>query len=51
VEEAVRVLQVLGDVANTDQFVVDDWSGDGLNWSRDVDDSVYRIQLGVRYSF
>jgi hypothetical protein len=51
VEEAARVLEVLGDVSNTDQFVVSDWFEEGHNWNRDVDDSVYRIQLGVRYRF
>jgi hypothetical protein len=51
VEEAARVLEVLGDVNNTDQFVVNDWYEEGHNWNRDVDDSVYRIQLGVRYRF
>ena len=49
--EAARILEVLGDVSNTDQFVVNDWYEEGHNWFRDVDDSVYRIQLGVRYRF
>jgi hypothetical protein len=49
IEEGVRVLEVLGDLANTNQFVVSDWYDEGLNI--DVDDSVYRIQLGFRYRF
>lgn len=49
IQEGVRVLEVLGDTGNTNQFVVSDWFDEGTN--RDVDDSVYRIQLGVRYSF
>ncbi|MBT8101969.1 MAG: TonB-dependent receptor [Gammaproteobacteria bacterium] len=53
IQEAVRVLEInerdpvaLG---NTDQFVITRWYDEGTN--RDVDDSVYRIQLGVRYKF
>lgn len=49
IQEGVRVLEVLGDQSNTDQFVISDWFDEGIN--RDVDDSVYRIQLGVRYRF
>jgi len=48
IQEGVRVLEV-GDVSNTSQFVITDWFDEGLN--RDVDDSVYRIQLGFRYRF
>jgi len=51
VQEAVRVLEVLGDTANTDQFVVSDWYDEGLDWQRDVDDSIYKIQIGFRYQF
>jgi hypothetical protein len=49
IEEGVRVIEVLGDTANTNQFVVSDWFDEGVN--RDVDSSVWRLQLGVRYSF
>ena len=49
IQEGVRVLEVLGDQSNTNQFVVSDWYDEGIN--RDVDDSVYRIQLGFRYKF
>lgn len=49
IEEGIRVLEVLGDLSNTDQFIVSDWFEGQTDL--DVDDSVYRIQLGVRYSF
>ena len=51
IQEGIRLLEVLGDTANTDQFVVSDWYDEGLNWDRDVDDSIYKIQIGVRYQF
>ena len=38
-------------INNTDQFEITRWYDEGLNWNIDVDDSVYRIQLGVRYRF
>ncbi len=49
IEEGVRVLEVLGDLSNTNQFVVNRWYDEGIN--QDVDDSVWRIQLGIRYRF
>ncbi len=49
IQEGVRVLEVLGDTSNTDQFVISDWFDEGT--LRDVDDSVWRLQLGVRYQF
>jgi hypothetical protein len=52
IQEGVRVLQVQNfppGIDNTNQFVIDNWYDEGTN--RDVDDSVYRIQLGVRYRF
>ncbi len=49
IQEGVRVLEVLGDTSNTDQFVISDWFNEGTN--RDVLDSVWRLQLGVRYRF
>ncbi|MEJ8566837.1 TonB-dependent receptor [Elongatibacter sediminis] len=49
IEEGVRVLEVLGDESNLNQFVVSDWFDEGEN--QDVDDSVWRIQLGIRYRF
>ena len=49
IEEGIRVLQI--DDSVTSQFVVEDWFDEGANPERDVDDSVYRIQLGVRYQF
>jgi hypothetical protein len=36
-------------ISNTDQFVITSWRDRGLD--TDVDDSVYRIQLGVKYMF
>jgi len=52
IQEGVRVLEVQNfppGIDNTDQFVISRWYDEGTN--RDVDDSVYRIQLGVRYRF
>jgi hypothetical protein len=50
IEEGVRVLEVAGaGLANTDQYVINRVYFEGTN--RDVDDSVYRIQLGIRYRF
>ena len=48
VQEAVRVLQTNEFNANN-QFEVEAWFDEGNN--RDVDDSVYRIQFGIRYRF
>jgi hypothetical protein len=47
IEEGVRVIQL--DDGNTGVFEVEDLFFEGTN--RDVDDSVYRIQLGIRYQF
>ena len=47
IQEGVRVLQL--DRSNTTQFEVERFFDEGTN--RDVDDSVYRIQLGLRYTF
>ncbi|MGB5449435.1 MAG: TonB-dependent receptor [Woeseiaceae bacterium] len=50
IEEGVRVFEVAGaGLANTDQYVINRVYFEGTN--RDVDDSVYRIQLGIRYRF
>jgi hypothetical protein len=53
VQEAVRVLEIdernPDAIGNTDQFVITRWYNEGENI--DVDDSLYRIQLGVRYNF
>jgi hypothetical protein len=53
IQEGVRVLEIgernAAAISNTDQFVITRWHDEGVN--RDVDDSVYRIQLGVRYKF
>ena len=50
IEEGVRVLEVgFAGLGNTDQYVINRWYDEGIN--RDVDDSAYRIQLGVRYKF
>lgn len=43
----MRVIQAASD--NTAVYEVEDFFYEGLN--RDVDDSVYRIQLGIRYEF
>ena len=51
IEEGIRLLEVLGDTSNTNQFVVSDFYDEGLDWQRDVDDSIYKIQIGVRYRF
>ncbi|MGB5334545.1 MAG: TonB-dependent receptor, partial [Woeseiaceae bacterium] len=48
IQEGVRVLEVAGaGLANTNQYVINRVYFEGTN--RDVDDSVYRIQLGIRY--
>lgn len=53
IQEGVRVLEISernpAAIGNTDQFVITRWYDEGVN--RDVDDSVYRIQLGIRYRF
>ena len=50
IQEGVRVLEVgSDDYGNTDQIVINRWYDEGID--RDVDDSVYRIQFGVRYRF
>ncbi len=55
IQEGVRVIEALGDLSNTNQFVVSDvftgsnFVGD-IN-DIDVDDSVWRLQLGIRYRF
>ncbi|MDH3577304.1 MAG: TonB-dependent receptor [Gammaproteobacteria bacterium] len=50
IQEGVRVFEVAGaGLANTDQYVINRVYFEGNN--RDVDDSVYRIQLGIRYRF
>ena len=59
VEEAARLFEIsqsnrsdpTAPINNTDQFEITNWYEEGHNWNRDVDDSVYRIQLGVRYRF
>ena len=48
IQEGVRVLQI-EDPATPGVFVVEDVFFEGTN--RDVDDSIYRIQLGIRYNF
>ena len=47
IQEGVRVMQI--DDANTGTFVVEDVFFEGTNL--DVDDSVWRLQLGLRYRF
>ena len=50
IEEGVRVLEIGRDgLGNTDKFVINRWYDEGLN--QDVDDSVWRIHLGLRYTF
>jgi len=50
IQEGVRVFEVGGSgLGNTDQFVVRRWYDEGYN--RDFDDSIYRIQFGLRYRF
>jgi len=52
IQEGVRVLEVQNfppGIDNTDQFVIQRWYDEGID--RDFDDSIYRIQLGLRYRF
>ena len=53
IQEGVRVFEVSERdpvaLANTSQYVLNRVYFEGTN--RDVDDSVYRIQLGIRYKF
>ena len=50
IEEGVRVLEIGRDgLGNTDQFVINRWYDEGID--QDVDDSVWRLQLGIRYIF
>jgi hypothetical protein len=52
IQEGVRVLEVQNfppGIDNTGQFVIQRWYDEGTN--RDFDDSIYRIQLGLRYRF
>ena len=53
IQEGVRVFEVNERdpvaLANTDQYVINRVYFEGTN--RDVDDSVYRIQFGIRYKF
>lgn len=51
IQEGIRLLEVLGDTSNTSQFVVSDWYDEGLNWQRDVNDTIWKAQLGFRYQF
>jgi hypothetical protein len=54
IQEAVRVLEInerSAAIDNTAQFEITSWYDESISWNRDVDDSVYRIQLGVRYKF
>ncbi len=54
VQEAARLLEISERspaIDNYDQFEITRWYDEGNNWHRDVDDSVYRIQLGVQYRF
>jgi len=54
IQEAVRVLEInerSPAINNFDQFEITRWYDEGTDWNIDVDDSVYRIQLGVRYKF
>jgi len=50
IQEGVRVFEVGGAFQdNTDQFVVSRWYDEGTE--RDFDDSIWRLQLGLRYRF
>ena len=55
VQEAVRIFEIAefipDAINNFDQFEITRFYNDGASFNQDVDDSVYRIQLGVRYSF
>ena len=53
IQEGVRVLEInernAAAIGNTDQFVITRWYDEGTNL--DSDDSLYRIQLGIRFKF
>ena len=55
VQEAVRVLEInerdSDAINNTAQYEITRWYDEGLDLNRDVDDSVWRVQLGIRYKF
>ena len=59
VQEAARLLEIsqsnssdpTAPINNFNQFEITRWYNEGIDWNRDVDDSVYRIQLGVQYRF
>jgi hypothetical protein len=54
IQEAARILEInerSPAIDNTAQYEITRWYDDGLDWNSDVDDSVYRIQVGVRYKF
>ena len=54
IQEAVRVLEI-GErtpaIDNTAQFEITRWYSEGTDLRQDVDDSVWRIQVGLRYKF
>ena len=52
IQEGVRVLEInerSPAINNTDEFEITRWYDEGQN--QDVDDSVWRIQVGIRYKF
>jgi len=52
IQEGVRVLEInerSPAINNTDEFEITRWYDEGQNL--DVDDSVWRIQVGIRYKF
>jgi len=53
IQEAARILEIgSAGLDNTDQFEITSWYNEAIEpWHADVDDSVYRIQLGLRYKF
>jgi len=54
VQEAARVLEISeysSAIDNTAQYEVTRWYDEGVNYNRDVDDSIWRLQLGIRYKF
>ena len=54
IQEAVRLFEInerSPAIDNTAQFEITRWYSEGTDLRQDVDDSVWRIQVGIRYKF
>jgi hypothetical protein len=60
VQEAVRLFEIrerVNDgeidppIQNTAQYEITRWYSEGTDLRQDVDDSVWRVQVGIRYKF